>query len=299
MVIQQSTGRRGFIGLTVIVGLAVWFARGSSDCKQAAQPLIDALERHHKVHGRYPVSLDDLVGENLIRAIPQTTWNFGVRHPFGFEYFVDPDLDFFCLGYAEYELHFDDDGRQVSYVSFRGCWDDAPGLQETDLWRLPVERAGECFRVSRSSAALRLLVKKVIGSAPKGCSIFWEDVAEAIGSVSQCAIEGQSGLCVEAGDNEATAFFLVTRRAHTLRGNSDLLIKILERNKGDTILRWREVLHDRNEWEWLSEDQHPFHHSLISSRSRWFPRWSCSAMAFGARGAGIGANLRTQWRMEP
>ena len=188
MVIRQSTAKRGFLGLTVIVGIAVWFARGPSDCKQAAQPLIVALERHHKVHGRYPVSLDDLVGENLIRAIPQTTWNFGVRHPFGFEYHVDSDLDLFCLGYAEYDLLGDDDGRQIFYASFRGCWDDCTGLPETDLWQLPVERAGERFRVSRSSADLRLLVRKVIGSAPEGCSIFWEDVAEAIGSGSQSAI---------------------------------------------------------------------------------------------------------------
>lgn len=248
MVIRQSTANRGLLGLTVIVGIAVWFARGPSDCKQAAQPLIDALERHHKVHGRYPVSLDDLIGGNLIRAIPQTTWNFGVRHTSGFEYYVDPDLDFFCLGYGEYELPFDDDGRQISFVSFRRCWDDGPGLPETDLWRLPVERAGGRFRASRTSADLRLLVKKVIRSAP-GWSIFWEDVAEAIGSGSRCTIEADLGLRVEAGDDEAAAFFFVTRRAYTLRGNADLLIRILERDKGRAIPRWREVFHDRNQWE--------------------------------------------------
>jgi hypothetical protein len=265
----RSTARRGFIGLTVIVGIALWFVGWRSDCKQAAQPLIEALERHHKLHGRYPDSLDDLVVEHLIRAIPQTTWNFGVRHPFGFEYFVDLDLDFFCLLYAEYKLPHDDDGRNISYVSFRGCWDDAPGLPEADLRRLAVERAGECFRVSRSSADLRLLVKKVIKSGPPGCSIFWEDVAVAIGPGSPCAIEGRSGLCVEAGDHEAAAFFFVTRRAQTvLRGDSDLLVRILERDKAGAALRWRPVLDDRNEWDWLPEDQHSFRHSLDARRGQ-------------------------------
>jgi hypothetical protein len=246
----------------VNVGIALWFVGRPSDCKQAAQPLIDALEQHHKLHGRYPDSLDDLVVEHLIRAIPQTTWNFGVLHPFGFGYFVDLDLDFFCLLYAEYKLPHDDDGRNISYISFRGCWDDAPGVSETDLQRLPIERAGARFRVSRSSADLRLLVKKVIESTSEGYSIFWEDVAGAIGPGSPCAIEGRSGLCVKAGDHEAAAFFFVTRRAHTLRGDTDLLIRILERNNDGAALRWRPVLNDRNEWDWLPEDQHAVYRSL-------------------------------------
>lgn len=245
--------RRGLLGLA-IAGLALWFAGGPSDCKQAAQPLIDALERYHQITSKYPDTLDELVQGNLLRALPRPTWNLGVQHMDDFEYWVEHDLDYYCLAYAEAPLiggigppHWD----EVSYVSFRRGWDDSPAIPKCDLVSLPVQRAGERFRESRTSADLRLFVKKLIGSASQGCSIFWDDVAVSIGSGSRCAIEGHSGLCVEAGDNEAAAFFFITRRAHTSRGDVELSTRIFERYQADGALRWREVLHDYNEWEWL------------------------------------------------
>ena len=109
--------------IVLLVGFTVWLASGPSNCKRAAAPILEALERYHKAHGRYPASLDDLVHEKWIPAIPETTWNLGVSHPFGFEYWAEAELDFFRLGYAEYQLPIDDDGKEISYVSFR-----APGM---------------------------------------------------------------------------------------------------------------------------------------------------------------------------
>jgi hypothetical protein len=51
MKIGRSTTRRRFLGLTLIVGLALWFAGRLPDCKHAARPLIDALEQYHRING--------------------------------------------------------------------------------------------------------------------------------------------------------------------------------------------------------------------------------------------------------
>lgn len=254
MRIARLTARRGLLGLAIVVGVALWFAAGPSDCKQTARPLIDALERYHQSNGHYPDTLDELVQVKLLRALPHPTWSLGVLHMDDFEYWVEHDLDYYCLAYAEAPIvggigpsRWD----EVTYISFRGEWNDSGAISKCDRFLLPVQRAGERFRQSRSSADLRLLVKKVIGSGPQGSSTFWEDVAAAIGSGSRCAVEGRAGLCVEAGDHEAAAFCFLTRRANTVRGNADLLMRILERDRGDRTLRWREIYHDENQWEWL------------------------------------------------
>ena len=79
--------------IVLLAGFTLWLASGPANCKQAAAPILEALERYHKTQGRYPASLDDLVHEKWIPAIPETTWNLGVRHPFGFEYFAEAELD--------------------------------------------------------------------------------------------------------------------------------------------------------------------------------------------------------------
>ena len=168
--------------IVLLLGFTVWLASGPSNCKRAAAPILEALERYHKTHGRYPASLDDLVHEKWIPAIPETTWNLGVRHPFGFAYFADAELDFFCLSYAEYQLPIDDDGKQISYVSFRGVWDDTPDVPSSEGHQLPIERAGELFQKSRSSLHLRLLIEKVLEYHRLGglnpWVVYWKDIAK-------------------------------------------------------------------------------------------------------------------------
>ena len=61
-------GKCAIVGSLLTVGLILWFASGPSDCKQAAQPLIDALERYHQINGQYPVTLDKLVQVKLLRT---------------------------------------------------------------------------------------------------------------------------------------------------------------------------------------------------------------------------------------
>src|SRR5260370_694658 len=56
--------------IVLLAGFTLWLASGPSNCKRAAAPILEALERYHKTHGRYPASLDDLVHEKWIPAIP-------------------------------------------------------------------------------------------------------------------------------------------------------------------------------------------------------------------------------------
>ncbi len=231
--------------IVLLAGFTVWLAPWPSNCKRAAAPILEALERYHKTHGRYPASLDDLVHEKWIPAIPETTWNLGVRHPFGFEYFAEAELDFFCLGYAEYQLPIDDDGKQISYVSFRGDWDDTPGVPWTEGHRLPIERAGELFQESRSSSHLRLLIKKVLEYRRHGFvnpwDLYWEDIAKAVGNVVPCTVDGSAGVCVEADDHEGAAFgFLINPVQAQLWDKHEILL-ISERKLERGNIRWREV----------------------------------------------------------
>jgi hypothetical protein len=253
MIVRRAI-ERGLLGLTLGVGLALWFARGPSDCKQSARPLIDALEQYHLANGRYPESLETLIETKLLRSLPRPTWNLGVQHTNRFEYWVEPDLDYYCLAYAEAPIrggsgppHWD----QITYVSFRGGWDDSPAVPRFDLFWLPVERASKRYRQSRSSADLRLLVNRLGGATPEGCSIFWDDVVAQIGPGLPGAVERQSGFVVQAGDQEAAAFFFVTRRARTLRGDKTVLIKLSEFYKVGDAPNWRDVFRDANQWEWL------------------------------------------------
>ena len=176
-------GKRTIPGILLTVGLILWFASGPSDCKQAAQPLIDALERYHEAHGCYPNALDSLVLENRLRSVPRPTWNLGLLHSDTFEYGADPDpnLDYYYLGYAEQGLlatHW----YGISYVSFRGAWDDSPGVPRCDLFMLPLDRAGDLFQKSRSSTDLRRLIRIISykdENTPR--PVYWEDIAQAVG----------------------------------------------------------------------------------------------------------------------
>jgi len=235
--------------VVMIVGLLVRFLSGPADCQEAARPIILALERFHRVHGRYPDALEALTREKFLRRIPETTWNLGVMHFDDFQYWVDPDLDYYCLAYTEADVfggigpsHWDD----IFYVSFRGAWDDAPGVPPCDLFTLPVERAGERFRASRSSASLRLLVKKLAEYTGDGgrlpCCLFLEDLRAAAGPLSPCTIDGTPGLCVQAVDAEAATFGFLTAVTKTpLRGVMEEVVLIAGLEPKSNPVRWRTV----------------------------------------------------------
>ena len=232
--------KRAVPGILLAVGLVLWFARWPPDCKQAAQPLIDALERYRETHGFYPASLDSLIREDRLQSIPRPTWNLGVLHSDTFDYGDDPDLDYYYLGYAE-------QGRLathwygVYYVSFRGAWDDSPGVPKCDLFGLPLDRAGNLFQKSRSSKDLRWFIDIAAHKENKDLwPLYSEDVTQAVGDVSPCTMDGRAGYHVEAGDEEAAAFRFITNPAPGALTKHEV-IRILEREREGTEVRWREV----------------------------------------------------------
>lgn len=233
--------RRWMPATAIVALLTLWFARGPSDCKQAAQPLIDALQRYRETRGCYPNALDALIRENRLRSVPRPTWNFGVLHTDAFQYWVDKDLDYFCLGYAEQQLlgtHW----HGVFYVSFRGAWDDSPGVPKCDLFMLPLERVGDLFQKTRSSTDLRRLIRMIsYKDKSNPWPVYWEDIARAVGKVVPCTTEGRPGFCVAAGGEEAAAFRFVTNPAPEAFVNKHEVILILERQREGTQVRWREV----------------------------------------------------------
>lgn len=251
LTIARLWATRRIVGLSLIAAFVLWFACGAPNCKVAARPLIAALERYHERYGRYPDTLEALVHARLLQAIPHPTWNLGVQHDDEFRYSVEPDLDYYCLGYWECPI-FGGLGpakwENITYVSFRGLWDDSVEVPTFDF-KLPFVRAAERFRESRSSADLRLFSKKVAAAH----FISWDDIAPAIGPVSPSSIQGRSGLLVEADDNEAAAVFFITRRAHSMGRNEYMIIEILARDTDHALTQWHTVFRNRAEWDWLGE----------------------------------------------
>jgi hypothetical protein len=231
--------------IALLAGFTLWLAPWPSNCKRAARPLIDALERYHKIYGCYPNSLGQLIREKLIRAIPEPRWSFDARRIGVFDYYAEPDLDFYCLGYAECPM-FATHWEEVSYVSFRGAWDDTPGVPSTEWHRLPIERAGELFQESRSSSHLRFLIKKVLeyrrhGGLNNPWELYWEDIAKAVGSVIPCTLDGGAGFCVEADDHEGAAFGFLINPVQSAFWDKHEVMLISERDMEGDNARWREV----------------------------------------------------------
>ena len=72
-------------------------------------------------------------------------------------------------------------------------------------------------------------------------TLYWEDIAQAVGKVFPCVMDGRTGHCVEARDEEGAAFGFATDPAHTLLGDKNEVILILERQREGAHVRWREV----------------------------------------------------------
>jgi hypothetical protein len=181
-----------------------------------------------------------------------------------FEYRVNLEMDYYILSYTKAPLigglgpaHVE----AISYVSFRGGWDDMPGIPRCDWYWVPVERAGELFRQSHSSANLRLFIKQLIGyedtRARAGGSIFWAQVSTAAGDGTPCTIDGRTTLCIQAADNEAAAYCFITKPARTLVGIQDIVISILRKYIENNKVKFYEIYHDGNEWPWLGPLDNP------------------------------------------
>ena len=162
-----------------------------------------------------------------------------------FEYWVEQDLDYYCLAYAESPIlgglgpaHW----RTVSYVSFRGAWDDSAAIPKCDLFGLPFDRAGDLFQKSRSSKDLRRFIDIAAHKENKDpWPLYSEDVTQAVGNVSPCTMDGRTGFDVEAGDEEAAAFRFITNPAPARFTDMHEVILILQREREGTQVRWREV----------------------------------------------------------
>ena len=59
-------------------------------------------------------------------------------------------------------------------------------------------------------------------------------------------MDGSAGFCVEAEDHEGAAFSFVTTLSHTLFGDKNEVILILERGMDGINLRWSEVFRKSN-----------------------------------------------------
>jgi hypothetical protein len=197
-----------FLGASV-----AWLAtpRTSPDYQKVAAPLITALERFHRLHGRYPADLDLLVSESLLPAIPRMPWTAGVtRDRFGYE--VDPSGDFYTLFYSEQDW-FGGVGppsaKTYRYPSAFGEW----GIDLCSPENQALELAGRKFLSDRSSKSLSSVVsildKRFVRAR-------WENVSAVLSAGRTCAVEGHAGVCVKGADAEAVEYCFVPREREVL-----------------------------------------------------------------------------------
>src|SRR5438128_1669796 len=85
------------------LGLVLFEDCTSGDGREAAVPLLSALETFHARHGYYPDALRTLVRDGLIPGIPSAPWSPGVSRD-GFYYQVNRDMDFYYVFYFESDL---------------------------------------------------------------------------------------------------------------------------------------------------------------------------------------------------
>ena len=152
--------RRRTVVIAVLVLLVAYMLRKGP--RESAEPILAALEGHHRTHGRYPRDLNELVDGELLRAIPAPGSDLKAARG-GFSYFSDQDLDIFILGYTEsgwLSFHW----YECDYLSTEGKWlqHEAEPLYDLTAPRTFVlDCAGRRFRQERSSPTLDLFVEKI------------------------------------------------------------------------------------------------------------------------------------------
>ena len=197
--------------VAVVAGLVIGFvrlasSRDSPDCPESAAPVIAALERFQRLHGRYPSSLDVLVSEKLLPAIPRLPRTLGVTRE-GYGYEVDPLGDFYTLFYSE-QNWFGGAGPAVvkgyAYHSTFKEWSTEwipPGVQALEL-------AGRKFLADRSSKSLTSFVS-ILGRRFK--RVRWENVSAVLSAGQPCVVEGRAGVTVKADDAEGVEYCFLPR----------------------------------------------------------------------------------------
>lgn len=198
------------------------------DGDNAARPIIIALGKYRQRNGVYPLDLQDLADGGLVASIPSAPSSLSKSRN-GYYYFVDRELDLFCLSYSERDW-FGGLGpaRATSrgYASYDGIWF---GEFEQGMEGFPhpltvvMPKAGERFRESRSIEYLDLFVRKISEySHPDKESMFQkeimeEEVAVAIGKGRRCEIAGYAGICYEPDEASAIAYLFETEEVPSVR----------------------------------------------------------------------------------
>jgi hypothetical protein len=200
-----------FLLMLVITGLLavstqLMTPRTSVNCQQVAAPLVDALERFYKRHGRYPVTLDVLVSEKLLPAIPRIPWTVGVSRE-GFDYEVDPAGEFYTLFYDEQDW-FGGVGPAVArtyrYPSALGAWTTDMVPDEIQAVKLAERK----FLSDRSSNSLSSLVS-ILGKRFK--RVRRENISAVLDTGRPCTVDGLVGVCVKADDASAVEYNFVLK----------------------------------------------------------------------------------------
>ncbi|WP_406700139.1 hypothetical protein V5E97_15020 [Singulisphaera sp. Ch08] len=234
------------VGLPLLVVLLLYHVWGTpKDSQATAQPLINAIERYHQLHGSYPETLGTLTQEGLLTAIPTPPWDLWTRRD-QFEYFVDRDLDFFSLNYDEQD-YFGGLGpskwKTRTYVSFQGKWNGnyLRGSPPLPL-ELAIKRAGERFRNTQSSDNLNMLAGKIIEYSDQGSDgplLVWaEDVWSVLGRGETCEVDGRPGELYKAQDAHAAEYCFISRKGGGYFYEFDFIVEIFRLDRSESPPQW-------------------------------------------------------------
>ena len=227
----------------VMVCLAVGVAwltatRPAPDCRRTAVYLIAALERSHRLHGRYPARLDELVSGGLLPAVPGVPWTPGVTRE-GYGYEADPAGAFYTVYYSEQDWFGGAGPSKVNTYSYTSTY-----KKWTTEWVPPevqaLELAGRRYAADRSSGNLRSFISTLCGRFRR---VRWENVAGVLVDGRPCAVGGRPGLSLKAGDAEALEYcFLIEER----RSAGEVVREVSTIYRSDLSgldPAWREVFH--------------------------------------------------------
>lgn len=163
-------------GCVAAIGLLAWAVAGPDPSAVLArawpscEPVIAALDRYHRVHGRYPEDLSELAKEGLLVDVPQLPPHPGTSSRYGPYYQVSLPLDFYrlSLGYCVEGGLGPGDTYWAAYVSDdgRGWTRAASGDNMADL---VAARLLATYRRLGDRRSLDLFMSEVIAKAGGNC----------------------------------------------------------------------------------------------------------------------------------
>jgi hypothetical protein len=212
--------------LIVLVLLAVgcfvlyWLAHPSKE--QICQTVVDALERFHDKHGRYPHELDKLVEEGFLDAIPAVPDDgTGEVVQRGLSYFVDQDADFYGLQFVYYQRTlFLPKRRYCCYLSAQGCWWEGEPLEDQ-----AAGYAARQFRRSGSSKYLHLYFEASAENLTTGF-LSKDNVVRDLGEGRAASVDGESGSVYQGKDGEGDRYFVAVRTEVVGRAADQVVTKL-------------------------------------------------------------------------